>query len=65
MQEEKAINSFLGSTSPVMEKELGAGEGRIKRQQESILIKSTAGKSALAGTGLSLQISMNWEGKTA
>lgn len=40
-------------------------EGRIKRQQESILIKSTAEKSALAGTGLSLCISVNWEGDTA
>lgn len=44
---------------------MGVVEGRIKRQQGSILIKSTAEKSALAGTGLSLRIGMNWEEETA
>lgn len=29
------------------------------------MIKLTAGKSALAETGLCLRISMNWEGETA
>lgn len=61
----KPLTVFWAAPAQQWEWEPGAVEGRIKRQQESIPIKSTAGKSALAGTGLSLQISMNWEGETA
>ena len=38
---------------------------RSGRQQGSIMIKLTAGRSALVETGLSFRIRMNWKGETA
>lgn len=60
----KLSTVFWAARAQQWEWELGAVEGRIKRQQESLPIKSTAEKSVLAGTGLSLHVCMNWEGET-
>lgn len=70
MQKEKAINSYLYIASPAMgnmnlKQWKGGCPRRTGRQQGSITIKLAAGKSALAETGLSLRINMNWEGETA
>lgn len=70
VQKEEAINSYLYVASPAVgnvntKQWKGGCPGRIERQQGSMTIKLTAGKSALAGTGLSLRIGMNWKGETA
>lgn len=70
MQKEKAIKQLFVHCKAAMgnvnlKQWKGGRPGRIERQQGSIMIKLTAGKSALAETGLSLRISMNWEGETA
>lgn len=69
-RKEKAINSDLYVASLAvgnvnLKQWKGGCPRRIEGQQGSITIKLAAGKSALAETGLSLWISMNWKGETA
>lgn len=37
----------------------------MERQQGCVMIKLPAGESAVAGTGLSVCVSMNWKGEAA
>lgn len=65
MEREGDIQVFVHHKPLNLKQWKGRHLRRTETEQGSITIKLTARKSALAETGLSLQISMNWKRETA